>query len=181
MKAFADINEINKIIRAQLITQSELPSNRVRNALTTYGATLDKLLTHQEYSSICVCDDLMLFELRTRDNDADVSMTEEDGFVTYYKSYLIYIILYGNESANISSKLIARLRTSSVRLALQDEGIFIEEVKNDTSLNEFKNDVLWHRHDIEILISCKMSISQITPDPQIKELGELQIKENNNE
>lgn len=44
------------------------------------------------------------------------------------------------------------------------EGVYIEEVKNDTSFNEFKNDVMWHRHDCEILISCMMSIKQITPD-----------------
>ena len=62
------------------------------------------------------------------------------------------------------NKLIARLRTQAVRQALYEEGVYIEEVKNDSSVNEFKNDVMWHRHDTEILISCKMSIKQVTPD-----------------
>ena len=41
MNTITDINELNKLVRNQLIIQAELPSDRVRNALTTYGATLD--------------------------------------------------------------------------------------------------------------------------------------------
>lgn len=164
MNTIADINELNKLVRNQLITQAELPSDRVRNALTTYGATLDKLLMKQEFDSVCPCEELMLFELRTCENDGDVSMTEVDDTVSFYKSYTLYIILYGDNSATVMNKLIARLRTQAVRQALYEEGVYIEEVKNDSSVNEFKNDVMWHRHDTEILISCKMSIKQVTPD-----------------
>lgn len=176
MNIITDINELNRLIRNQLMTQSELPSDRVRNALSTYGATLDKLLTKQEFDTICPCDELMLFELRTRENDADVSMTEnKDTTISYYKSYLVYVILYGNNSATIMNKLIARLRTQAVRQALYEEGVYIEEVKNDSSVNEFKNDVMWHRHDTEILISCKMSIKQVTPDDVFETVSPVNI------
>lgn len=176
MNTIANIDELNKLIRNQLIIQAELPSNRVRNALTTYGAMLDKLLTKQEFDSVCPCEELMLFELKTRENDADVSMTEnEDASISYYKSYSVYIILYGNNSATIMNKLIARLRTQAVRQALYEEGVYIEEVKNDLSINEFKNDVMWHRHDTEILISCKMSIKQVTPDNAFEKLNPVNI------
>lgn len=177
MIAIKDINELNKIIREQLIIQSELDSNRVRNALTTYGATLDKLLHEDKYESICKCDELMLFELRTRENDADVSMTEYDDNITFYKSYTIYIILYGDNAATIMNKLIARMRSQAVRQALYENGVYLQEMKNDISFNEFKNDTLWHRHDVEILISCKMSIEQVSPNVDFEEFGDLTIKE----
>lgn len=175
MNTIADINELNKLVRNQLIIQAELPSDRVRNALTTYGATLDKLLTNQEFDSVCPCEELMLFELKTRENDGDVSMTEVDDTVSFYKSYTLYIILYGNNGATVMNKLIARLRTQAVRQALYEEGVYIEEVKNDSSVNEFKNDVMWHRHDTEILISCKMSIKQVTPDEVFEKVDPVNI------
>ena len=115
MNTIADINELNKLVRNQLITQAELPSDRVRNALTTYGATLDKLLTKQEFDSVCPCEELMLFELRTRENDGDVSMTEVDDTVSFYKSYTLYIILYGDNAATIMNKLIASCTASALR------------------------------------------------------------------
>lgn len=172
-----DINQLNKIVREQLIIQSELIPNRVRNALTTYGATLDKLLRKDEYESICECDELMLFELRSRENDADVSMTEIDDNITYYKSYTIYVILYGDNSATVMNKLISRLRSLPVRQKLYENGVYLEEIKNDISFNEFKNDTIWHRHDVEILISCKMSIAQVSADIDFDNLDRLMIKE----
>lgn len=177
MTTIKDINELNKIIRTQLVLQSEISSENVRNALTTYGATLDKLLRKDEFESICECDELMLFELRTRENDADVSMTESDDTVTFYKSYTVYIILYGLNSATMMNKLIARMRTQAVRQALHEQGVYLEKVNNDMSMNEFINDTLWHRHDVEILISCKMSIEQVSPNIDFEEFGDLIIKE----
>lgn len=184
MNAINDINELNKIVRTQLIAQSELPSDRVRNALSTYGEMLDKLLVREEFNGICTCDSLMLFELRTRENDGDVSMTEVNESVTFYKSYTMYVILYGDDSATIMNKLITRLRTQAVRQLLYEQGVYIEEVRNDTSMNEFKNDVMWHRHDVEILISCKMSITQATPDEAFEKIEPVDIinkGEQNNE
>lgn len=175
MNTINDINELNKLIRNQLIVQSELPSDRVRNALTTYGTMLDKLLTKQEFDGICECDELLLFELRTREGESDVSMTENDDTITFYKSYSLHIILYGSNSATVMNKLIARLRTRAVRQALYESGVYIEKVENDTSINEYKNDVMWHRHDTDILISCKMSITQVTDDAAFESIEPVNI------
>lgn len=175
MIAINDINDINKIIRKQLILQSELSSKYVRNALTTYGVTLDKLLSNQVYDTICPCDALLLFELQTRDNSADVSMTESDDSITYYRSYNVHIIIYGQNSSNVSTKLIARLRSENVRKMLYDEGIYVELVTNDTSINEYKNDAMWHRHDFDVYISCKLSVVQLSTLEYIEKLNTLNI------
>ena len=175
MITLTDINELNRIVRKYLISQSELSPERVRNALSTYGSTLDKLLQRQEYDSVCTCEELILFELRTRENEADVSITENDDTVTFNKSYAIYVIIYGDNSAMVMNKLISRLRTQAVRQALYAEGVYLEKVLNDRSINEFKNDVLWHRHDTEIHISCQMSITQVEEDSIFESVDPINI------
>ena len=164
IKAFENVKELNRELRLLLIAQSEIDGQYVRNALSTFGETLDKLLFKQTYDTITPCDQLMLFELRSRQNNADVSMTESDESITYYKSYELYVIVYGENAANVMNKLIARLRTQAVRLQLINAGIFLEKVEDDISVNEFKNNVIFHRHDCSINISCRFSISQIDSD-----------------
>ena len=174
IKAFANVNELNKELRTVLMTQAELDGQYVRNALSTFGETLDKLLFKQTYDSISPCDQLMLFELRSRQNKADVSMTEADDSVTFYKSYELYVIVYGENAADVMNKLIARLRTQAVRLQLIELGIFLEEVGNDNSLNEFKNNVMFHRHDCSVNISCRFSIEQVNSD-YLMENGDIDL------
>lgn len=174
MIVFNDIEEINKILRKEIILQSGVPANRVRNALSTYGSELDKLLQNQEYVGACPCEELILFELKTRENDADVSMTEKDETITFDKSYTFYVIIYGNNSTNVANAIIARMRTQVLRQSLFEQGIYIEEVKNDMSFNEFKNEVMWHRHDFELLISCQLSITQISPSNAFESINPIQ-------
>lgn len=173
MKTIDDINELNKIIRTHLVSQAEIASNNVRNALTTYGTDLDKLLEEKEYVGIGLTDALILFELRTNDNNADVSMTENDGDITFYKSYLIYVIIYGDDGKNVMNKLIARLRSQRIRQALYEDGVYLEKVTNDVSINEFKNNVMWLRNDFEIHISCQLRITQLSTDNDFESISPI--------
>lgn len=176
IKAFGNVNELNKELRTILMTQSGVDGQFVRNALSTFGETLDKLLFKQTYDTICPCDVLILFELRSRENETDVSMTERDDTVTYYKSYELYVIIYGDKAADVANMLIARMRTEAVRLRLLDLGIYLESVSNDTSLNEFKNNVMFNRHDIRFNISCRFSIAQVSSDYSM-ETGDIDLIE----
>lgn len=175
MTVINDINELNKILRKYLIMQSQMPSERVRNALSTYGETLDKLLNRQTYDTICPCEELMLFELRSRKSPSDKSMTESDGSVSFFKSFELYVILYGDNAATIISNLIARLRTENCRLALLNEGVYLEEVTEDESMNEFKNDTMWKRHDCSLYISCKLKVDQVMDDVVYDSINKVNI------
>lgn len=175
MIAISDINELNKIMRLVTIQQSELDGEMVRNSLSTYGEDLDKLLFKTTYNSICPCDILALFELISRDSSSNVSMTEEDDKVTAYKSYTFHVIFYGNDSATVATKYIARMRTELVRTALLDNGVYIEKVNDDKSLNEFKQGVMIHRHDVDVDISCMMSVEQVSTSIDFTEIDEPDI------
>lgn len=180
MIAISDIKELEKICRKYLISQSQLSGEMVRNSLSTYGETLDKVLSKMIEASICPCDALILFELKSRHSNSDVSMTEVDESITIYKSYTLYIIIYGNDSATLATKLIARLRTEEIRSQLYEEGVYVEKVYNDDSLNEFKNNVMWHRHDFKLDISCMMSVEQTNVEAPFESANINQIIEKEN-
>lgn len=168
-------NEIDRLIRAELITQSELDGNFVRNALSEYGTDLDKNRIDLVFESLEVSDCCILFETQSNSNTDDISLTEEDDTITYYKSFKIKIITYGDISDEITPKLVARFRSERVRNKLYDEGIHIESVSNPIQLDEFVNGVIWSRWDFEIEISVRFEINQISTYSDFNSLNELKI------
>ena len=91
INSIPNTKEIDKIIRNELITQSELDGKFVRNALSEYGTDLDKNRLDSVFESIESTDCCILFETQSG-NNYDVSLSEEDDAVTYYKSFKIKII-----------------------------------------------------------------------------------------
>ena len=175
MTTITDINELNKILRQYVIQQSEVDSNFVRNSLSTYGENLNKLLFRQEYNSICPCDTLILFELVNRNSTNNVSMTEDDNSVTSYMSYTFKLIIYGTSANNVANKLIARMRTESIREKLLSEGVYLEHIDDAMSVNEFINGIMIQRQDVDIQISCQLSTIQISNDNIITSIDQPKI------
>lgn len=179
MIKFSNVKELNKVLRNQLILQSELNEKRVVNALSIYGETLDKLLEASVFDSYASQDTVLLFELVSRDLNSDVSFTDSNNKIIYNKSYRLKIILYGDSSADVANKLVARFRTQKVRNSLQDLGVYVEKIMEPISLNEFKNGVMWLRNDFSIDISCQFEFSQISDDYDIDRFTKLDIIKNN--
>lgn len=179
MIAFQNVKELEKILRENLIIQSELKPERVRNSLSIYGTQLDKLLSEEIYGSIEQSDCLLLFELNSRESTSDVSMTEtednDDNSITYYKAFRLRVILYGDDSSDIALKLVARFRTEEVRSHLYEQGVYLEKISDPFKLNEFKNETMWIRNDIEIDIGCKFKIQPINLDSNFIDITELNI------
>lgn len=175
MIALSNVNELNKILRNQLIKQSRLNSEQVLNALSIHGEDLDKLLEEQAYISIDRSDLLILFELQSRRNDSDVSMTNEDDSVTMYRSFNFRVIIYGNDSSSLANVLVSRFRTEAVRNELHYNGVYLERVNEPDILNEYKNNTMWLRNDIVLEISCKFNISQIDVENTFETLSKTEI------
>lgn len=175
MKSISDVNEINKILKQRIELETGLSNRNVRNALSTYGETLHKLLTDKKFNSYELNDAVILFDLHTRDNPTDVSIVNENSSVDLYKSYEFKIIIYGHSSANLGNILYARFNTDYVLSTLQDEGIYLESISLPMSINEFINDVMWPRTDLSFLISCKHTINQIHDFEEFEKLSELDV------
>lgn len=175
MITLQNTNSIETIIRAALIAQSGLNGKFIRNSLSLHGEALEKVLSEQIYTSIDGLDSLMLFELQSRQNDADMSETESDGSISYYKSFTIYVIIYGDSSTDIANVLTARFRTESVRTQLQYDGIYLEKISDPQKINEYKNETMWIRNDIEIDISCQIKIKQVSEEEHFKRLNNINV------
>lgn len=176
INSLSNTKEIDKIIRNELVTQSGLDASFIRNALSEYGTYLDKNRIDSIFESISPSDCCILFEVQSSDNEHDVSFTEVDDSVTYYKSFSVQITMYGDETDNIAPLLVARLRTEAARDNLFNQGVYLESVSNPTQLDEFKNGVLWKRWDFEINISVRFSIAPVYAQNPMKILNDLTIE-----
>ena len=155
------IDNLDRVIRTMLISQSELPARFVRNASSAYGTDLDKRLLDEVFDSIETDDVLMLFDNNVDAQDDNVSMTESNDDLTYYLTFKTTVTLYGDRSADVAVKTIARLRSELVRLKLQSNDVFVKDVTNPVVLREFKNNVLWTRHSFELSYAVKLTINSV--------------------
>lgn len=179
IKAIYNIDEINKIIREQLILQSGLDGSHVLNSVSSYGQILDRLLQAAEYTSIVPSDEVILFELSARNSDLDTSFMLNDK-IQYDKAYLVHVIVYGDNSSTLVNKIIGRFRTEKVRQSLQQSGVYLESIEHSGTINEFKNDRMWIRNDCEINIYCRNEIDESEPSDDFSSFDSLTIltKEN---
>lgn len=164
MISLTSIEKLNSLMRDQLIKQSQLSPKRVLNALSIHGEDLDELISGSVYGSIEPSNEVILFELRSRNDGSNVTFTEENGEITCYKSYSLRIIIYGDESTTLVNKIMSRFRTIKVRNDLLSKGVYVEKISDPEKINEYKNDSMWIRNDMDIDISCKMTIPQVDDD-----------------
>ena len=169
------IDDINVVVRRFLIRQSEVDEHFVRDVKTLFGPSLDKSEDDIIFESIEHEDVMILFELLARKSDSDMTQTLEDGSVISYKSFVVHIIIYGDDSAYVAEKLVARFGTQKVRSDLQSNAIHLEEISEITELHEFKASTIWKRNDFDIDISCNLLFSQINDDYEVVSLSSLNI------
>lgn len=170
--------DIDKQIKKILEIQGELPSNRVLNAISIRGQDLSKLIEGKIYESYDVSDLFIIFEKVFNPSSTDnVSMTENDGSITNYLSFYIKVLIYGNNSNNVASKIKSRLLTSKVRNDLDFKGIHIFSISNPESMTEFINNTLWIRTDLTLNISCRQIVSQVEEDYEMDTINNIEFKE----
>ena len=204
MKTTTNINDVIVKIRNMLISQSQLPSDRVLNSLSLRGTELDELLSENEeiYNGISISNTTLLFELRSIQSNSNVSMEEGDIYnssdlmcsdsticntnticgdilidrsITYYKMYELYIIIYGENGLDTAIKLASRMRSQEVRSNLYMDGIYIEKVSDPNMINEFKNDTMWLRNDISINLGLKFAIDPTSLPSEYKNINSINI------
>lgn len=168
-------NLLNKILYNELLLQSELPKKRVLNAITNYGTDLQKQISPLVFESIDKTDCVILFQLFGRNSTNNKSMTEDNNSITYYKSYEMKLILYGNDSVDYANKIAARFRTENCRNSLLNKGVYLEEITYPETINEFINGSMWIRNDISIYIGCKFIFNQINDTSKFEEISNLKI------
>lgn len=180
IQAVSNVQEIKDGIAEQLILQSGISKEFVRESTYGFGASLDKRIGGQ-YSTVFFGirpeNTIILFALHDSGSSSgefrQTSNTEEDGSITYYRAYRMHVVIYGDASGDVSNVLAARFRTQKVIRTLYEKGIFVETVGDPEEVHEIKNGAIWERHDFDMNIRCRFNIQQISDDNDFLEIGKI--------
>lgn len=165
-----------KYLRQMLILATELDSSMVRNALSVFGTSLDAREKQNVFDTICNDDLLLLFELLLDPSDSDCSMTESDDSISYFKGFRLKIIIYGKKSFWAAMLLTGRFRSDAFRSNFVANGINLRDISEATSINEFMNDVMWNRSDLEITFDCHFSLTSTLSETEFS-MSNINVKE----
>ena len=152
---------IIKFLRNEIIKQSQLPSDRVLNALSIRGTNLTKVLNEIIEESYEVDDSFILFELVYVDNGNNV-VIPNDEYMTSISNFNFNLHIYGNNSYMVAQKIWTGLRNENAALNLVEQGIHVNGVTFPQTINEFINNTLWIRHDLTIKFEVKFDIPNVT-------------------
>ena len=117
-----------------------------------------------------VCSPITICSPDTIVGDVDI-----DESITYYKVYRLKLTIYGSDSSAIATNVASRMRSAKVRATLYQSGIYIEQVTEPEIINEFKNNLIWLRNDIQVDIGVKYSVSQVAVDEQYETVNTIKI------
>lgn len=142
-------DDIVKIIRKYIHDVIGINLKDIVNGTDVYGPDLLKLLEGKKYNSYKLNDSVIVLDLETRENTSDMSITKDDSII-YYKSYELKLIIYGRNSVNLGNQIFAEFNSDYVLTDLITNGIYIQDISNPHSINEFVNGVMWPRCDLNI-------------------------------
>lgn len=172
-----EFSEIDIIVRTHLIRQSQIDQSLVKNLASRYGSSFSKNETDEIFDSVLPSDNIIFFITEKSPSSNDVSLTNEDETITQYSSYDVKVSIYGDDSANLAMKLVARFRTSKVRTSMFESGLHIHSIEESGSIHEFKNDVAWLRTDFTIHVECEHRVEQVEDDLDVSSLNIISDKE----
>lgn len=151
------MHDADKILREMIINLSELDPKKVLNSNSVRGVSLEKLIDTNIYTSYNLNDNIILFDVTPTTSENNLTQEYEDSLLIYH-AYKLHLVIYGNSSDSLALFLKARIEEEENRIKMHEKGILIEEVNDITSLNEFINDTLWIRNDLDILFSCSLIV-----------------------
>lgn len=159
IKPLIYLNDAILILRDKIIELSDLRSDFVINSLSAYGPDLSKLLDDVQVSikernidpEEKKNDTLVVFEVRNN-ADSNNNMFQQD---VMYSGYVMHLIIYGESAEDVAKKLKSRLLLADNKYELRRNGVHISRISNIESENEFKNEVMWQRRDLDIYFAFR--------------------------
>lgn len=170
MVKLSSIDEINKILRAEIIKQSELQGERVVNGYTVHGQDLVTKINKYCVDSYKPEDSYVVFELRPK--PSYITETDYNEELSIYSAYEFHLFVYGFNSTTLVNKLVARMLTQNCRLNLQNQGIYLQNIENIQDGTDFINDTLFPRTDLDINIYCQMKVNPVSDTGDFESLSE---------
>ena len=156
-----ETKNIEILLRKVLIQNSRVRETRILNALSARGIDLSDIINDTIYDSYSMSDVFILFEL-IKSLDGDNYITEKnDDYMLSINTYTFHIMIYGNKSEECSQYIKSAFKQEEIVSELRDKGIFIRGVSTGESINEFINNSLWRRTDLNITLTTTFEIEKI--------------------
>ncbi len=163
-------------IRQALITQSELDEKMVINAVSARGPALRKLISDNESTSLNLHDGFIIFELlENKDSENNIILQNDNNSSDNISEYKLLLKIYGNNCHEISQKLTSRFKMEDIIMELYSKGVWVRNISFPETINEFVNDTVWPRCDLELTIIVRYNIEALKETPYTDELGEIII------
>ena len=146
------------ILRTNIIAITSIPDALFLNALSVQGTDLAKVKEEAEESVqdglkqkgadpvTQVSDLLVLFDVGSN-NGSRNNMIERS---VNYAAYKMHIIAYGNDAEEFMQNMSVKLLDIDNKVKLNLAGVQVSSISDVTSINEYKNETLWQRRDIDI-------------------------------
>ena len=159
IKNLASLDDAIVILRSEIMSITDFEGQFVINALSAYGADLAKILQDAQESiqqtslnpTASTNDTMILFEAFNND-DSNNNMLLKDNA---YSAYRLHLTIYGESAEETSIMLKAMLLQIDEKVKLNTKGIQISKISNIEPMNEFKNEVMWQRRDMDIYFAIR--------------------------
>lgn len=159
IKSLQSLDDAIVILRSKILELTGLDGQFVISALSAYGADLAKVLSDAQDSiaqtslnpTSSVNDSLIVFE-PISDTDSNNNMLLHDDA---YAAYRLHLIFYGDSAEELSIKLKSKMLQIDEKVNLNSQGVQISRISNVESMNEFKNEVMWQRRDMDIYFAFR--------------------------
>lgn len=158
IKALQTLDDAVIILRSEMLRLTGLQNDFIINALSAYGADLAKILQDAQDSiqesiqqtslnpTATINDTLVLIEASSNVDSNDNMMLKSNA----YSAYSLHVIVYGESAEEVATSLKAKLLQIDEKVKLDMLGVHISSISNIESMNEFKNEVMWQRRDMDI-------------------------------
>lgn len=160
--------DIIKILRRTVIENSRVDGSRVLNALSVRGTDLSDVISATQTYSFAASDVFILFELLKDENGDNYVTPKDDNSMIAIASYKYHLMIYGNGSDLCSQVLRTTFKQPYIAMDLRDQGIYIRTVSSGETINEFNNNTLLLRNDLEVEIEVAYILENITETQYFK-------------
>ena len=151
-------------VRAEIIRQTGLPSEFVLNSHSVYGPDLLKTINQTIEVSPEIKNGFIVFEFREIESEDYGATQSSETSMETLAAYGFFCRIYGDNCHYYAQKILSVFKYPDTVVKLRQSGCHITSVHAIGSINEFINNVLWPRCDIEIDMICRFEFALI-PDP----------------
>ena len=126
------------------------------------------MINSTEMYSIGLSSVFILFELLKDKNSDNYVTPKDDNNMIAIASYTFHIMIYGNGSDTCSQYLRATFKQPQIAQELRENGIYIRNIDSGETINEFINNTLLLRCDLNVSLEVAYVLQNLTQQEYFK-------------